>query len=145
MDVYTEEEVERLNALGEQLKASVEGVLKKHGVVKQEFVKSAPCPEENELESPFTGSQVNGAVQSSITEQEPRMFISGKGSMLSIHFSGESEKSLLALFWHHMLGNGIYLATRGFITLNLELRLEHVQKFVAATEAFVVEFKEALL
>ena len=72
------------------------------------------------------------------------MWISGKGSMLNIHFMGESEKSLRAIFWHHMLDNGIYLAQRGFITLNLELTESHINKFIDAMESFLGRYAQAL-
>lgn len=108
LDVYTEKEVERLNALGEKMKISVEDVLKSHGASKA------------------------------------RMYISGKGSMLAINFPWINGKPLLAVFWHHMLKNGTNLAPRGFIAMNLELKPEHIEEFVAATEFFVVNFKEAM-
>jgi len=115
MDIYTKEEVERLNALGEKLKTSIEAVIKKHGI-------STPEP-------------------STSTETQSLMSISGKGSMLAIHFSGEQAKSLLKLFWHYMLKNSIYVAPRGFMALNLELTQQHVDAFVVATELFILKYK----
>jgi glutamate-1-semialdehyde 2,1-aminomutase len=139
MDIYTKEEVKRLNALGEDLKSSIEALIKKHGISEH---KPSNKTESNELESPFTGQADE---PSETRDESPRMSISGKGSMLAIHFSGESGNSLLALFWHHMLENGIYLAPRGFMALNMELKQKHVDAFVAATEEFVVKFKQALV
>jgi glutamate-1-semialdehyde 2,1-aminomutase len=139
MDIYTKEEVTRLNALGECLKSSIEAVIKKHSIAES---KPSTDTEMEELESPFTG---RAQEPNEMPDQNPRMSISGKGSMLAIHFSGESGNSLLALFWHHMLDNGIYLAARGFMALNLELNQKHVDAFVAATDAFVVKFRQALV
>ena len=63
---------------------------------------------------------------------------------MNIHFSGESEKSLQALFWHHMLEDGIYLAQRGFVALNIAMDGSHVEKFLKATEGFVAMYRGAL-
>ena len=151
IDIYTEGEATRLNTLGEKLKASVEKILQKHGITGP--MKEVRCPKKNELESPFTGAQASSpqtgiSVESlSLSENEKGnvgMWISGQGSMLNIHFSGESEKSLRGLFWHHMLENGIYMAQRGFIVLNLELTEMHMEKVIRAVEGFVVKYKGAL-
>lgn len=64
--------------------------------------------------------------------------------MLCVHFSGECEMSLKALYWHHMLDHGIYMAQRGFMALNLELGAEHVQAYVKAAGEFVVKWKQVL-
>jgi glutamate-1-semialdehyde 2,1-aminomutase len=151
MDIYTEDEVVRLSALGETLKSSVESVFEKHGITGPK--KEVRCPKKNEDESPFTGTQSSSpqtgiSVESLSLPENGKgnvgMWISGQGSMLNIHFSGESEKSLRGLFWHHMLENGIYLAQRGFIALNLELTEAYVEKFVLAVEGFVGKYRGAL-
>jgi glutamate-1-semialdehyde 2,1-aminomutase len=151
LDIYTEDEVLRLNALGEALKAGIEKTLSKYELAPP--VKKEPCPIKNELESPFTGTQSQYpdkeiSVESlSLAEKKDgatSMWVTGHGSMVAIHFAGESENSLLALFWHHMLDNGIYLAQRGFVALNLELTEKHVEKFVAAVDGFVGKYRQAL-
>ena len=43
-----------------------------------------------------------------------------------------------------MLNEGIYLAERGFMALNIELRSEDVDAFVTATEKFVSKYKPML-
>jgi glutamate-1-semialdehyde 2,1-aminomutase len=149
MDIYSEAELTRLNALGESLKSGVGAILAKFEIAGAQK-KKGPCPEKNELESPFTGAQSDSptneiSVESlSLSEARPGMWISGQGSMLCIHFSGESEKSLLALLWHHMLESEIYLAQRGFMALNLELNKGHVDKFLVALEEFVSKNRQAL-
>jgi glutamate-1-semialdehyde 2,1-aminomutase len=148
IDIYNKNAVKRLNALGESFKSGLEAILTKHSIKKQ--VNKLPCPQKNELESPFTGTQSerpsNGTTVESLSlEERSSMWISGKGSMLCIHFSGESEKSLLALFWHHMLDHRIYLAPRGFIALNMELKEEHISKFLEAVEKFVEKYQQALV
>jgi glutamate-1-semialdehyde 2,1-aminomutase len=64
--------------------------------------------------------------------------------MMNIHFSGPSEKSLQALFWHYMLEQGIYLAQRGFVTLNIEMNEGHIEKFLTAADGFVATYQGAL-
>ncbi len=153
IDIYNDEEVKRLNALGDSLRASLQAILAKYGIKQPKTAVHAPCPQKNELESPFTGMQCslpsNSISVESLTLSEgddakPSMWVSGRGSMMSIHFSGESEKSLQSLFWHHLLESGIYLAQRGFVTLNIELNQQHIDNFVTAAQGFVVRYQQAL-
>jgi len=151
LDIYTEEQVKRLNALGEDLKLRIEVLLEKHNVNADTRKKVAQSGQTNGLECPFTGlglnpeNEVSPSTESlSISNQPSAMCISGKGSMLNIHFAGESEQSLRALFWHHMLDQGIVLAQRGFIALNIELNETHISKFVAGTESFLQRYAQAL-
>jgi glutamate-1-semialdehyde 2,1-aminomutase len=151
MEIYTKDEVLRLNALGEGLKTSIEKVLAKYELTP--VPKKGPCPMKNELESPFTGEQsdypdkeisVESLSLAEKSDGRTNMWVSGQGSMLVIHFAGASEKSFLALLWHHMLDNGIYMAQRGFMALNLELTEKHVEKFVAVLDNFVGKYRQEL-
>lgn len=72
------------------------------------------------------------------------MWVSGRGSLMSIHFSGMYEKTLQACFWHYMLKHGIYLSQRGFVALKIELKETHIDFFVDAVEQFLSEYGEAL-
>ena len=72
----------------------------------------------------------------SVDISEERIWISGRGSILAMHFKGKKSEVLKALFWHHMLDNGIYMAPRGFVCLNVEHERQHIDKFVAAVEDF---------
>ena len=74
----------------------------------------------------------------------PPMYISGIGSILSMHFP-PSSPHLYSLFYHHMLSKSIYLAERGFMALNIELGMEEVEKFVEATGEFVDRFRDVIL
>jgi glutamate-1-semialdehyde 2,1-aminomutase len=151
MDIYTEIEVQRLNALGENLKSGIEKVLTKYGLTV--VPKKGPCPMKNELESPFTGEQSGYHAKEisveSLSLAEKRdgatnIWVTGQGSMVHIHFAGESEKSFLTLLWHHMLDHGIYMAQRGFMGLNLELTDVHMEKFIEAIDGFVGKYRQAL-
>ena len=151
MDIYAEGEVLRLNTLGESLKASIEKVLEKYELTIAP--KKGPCLMKNELESPFTGEQSDYPEKSitveSLSLAEDRdgrtsVWVTGQGSMIAIHFSGDNEKSFLALLLHHMLDNGIYMAQRGFMALNLELSEKHMEKFATAFDSFIGKYRQAL-
>lgn len=152
IDLVTEEEIRRLNGLGEFLKESISKILEMHGIYTRSTTQSTqPCSEMNELESPFTGMQsptkpfaTKPAEPLSTSTATPTMCVSGRGSMLAIHFSGESEGSLRSLFWHHLLESGIYIAQRGFVSLNMSIQEDHAQKFVDAVETFVGRYRPAL-
>ncbi|KAH6683007.1 glutamate-1-semialdehyde 2,1-aminomutase [Halenospora varia] len=147
MNIYNDEKLKALNSLGERLKKGVEDVLLKHGIAPPQQngalkMNGISNTEKHELESPFTGLSISSEKE---TEKKAKMWISGQGSMLCMHFSGESEKSLKALFWHHMLDKGIYMAPRGFMGLNLELKESHIENYVKAVEEFVGRYRDALV
>lgn len=145
-EVLDEEVMDSLNALGERMKGLVESVLREHGVVG-----------ENNAQKP-TLETINGHTNPHITNETstppppthsphtpPRMSITGIGSLLGIHFSGPNKDTLQPLFFHHMLEENIYLAPRGFIALSIEIKLNHVEHFVAALDRFVSRYKQALV
>lgn len=137
MDIYDQDAVERLNAWGERLKAGVEKVLDKYGV--RPLLKlTKPDAENSNNEISVEDISLEYKHQNGI------MWISGQGSMLNVHFSGNSKASLQPLFWHSMLDQGINIAQRGFIALNLELREEHIEKFIKAVDSFVARYRTAL-
>ncbi|KAH6721694.1 putative acetylornithine aminotransferase [Leptodontidium sp. MPI-SDFR-AT-0119] len=146
MDIYNEHEVKRLNALGDDLRRSIEKLLVEYGIrtFKKVSKVSSSATQENELECPFSGVVPNGKRVPSTQLQKNSMGVTGQGSMLNIHFYGPSENTLKALFWHHMLDYGIYMAQRGFIALNLELTAEHVSRFEESTREFIIRYEDAL-
>ncbi|KAL8909476.1 MAG: hypothetical protein Q9207_000156 [Kuettlingeria erythrocarpa] len=114
--VLNEQTTKRLNDLGELLKEKVQ------------------CAIDEAL-------GFKRAIQESKTDDIPLelpMYITGIGSILSIHLT---SPGLLSLFYHHMLSEGIYLAERGFIALNIELGVADVERFVASTGNFVKCYK----
>jgi glutamate-1-semialdehyde 2,1-aminomutase len=122
--VYNAEAVEKLNELGDRLREGVESVLKAHSV------------EGNIPNTPVTDELLTGPVE----ERPPVVFVKGIGSLLAIHFVGSKGEYLKPLFWQHMVQNGIYLAQRGFVSLNMELMEEHVDKFVQAVDGFCSKY-----
>jgi glutamate-1-semialdehyde 2,1-aminomutase len=150
IDIFNDVQVARLNALGDKLRSGIQDVLERNRIGARKF--KPLCPERFELESPFTGttasppsSSHSNASKDKDKTLSPRMSVTGYGSMLCVHFDGDSEKSLRALFWHHMLEEDIYLAPRGFIALNMEIGEADVEKFVAAVERFIGKYRGALM
>ena len=78
--------------------------------------------------------------QNEADPEEHCMWVSGVGSIMAIHFSGAYQEAMLELFFHQMLEQGIYLASRGFITLSIEITESDVENFLQATEAFVKRY-----
>ena len=74
----------------------------------------------------------------------PTMFVTGVGSMMAIHFSGQDKAMLQGLFYHHMLRKGIYIAQRGFIALSIEINDEHVDRFVESLREFCKDWLDLL-
>lgn len=146
MEIYDEDAVKKLNALGEDLRQRVETLLVEYGIrsFKPSSKASPSTIQKNELECPFSGIVPNGKRIPSSQLQKNSMGITGQGSMLNIHFYGPSENTFKALFWHHMLEHGIYMAQRGFIALNLELTDGHVGRFEEATREFMIRYEDAL-
>ncbi|KAH7357283.1 putative acetylornithine aminotransferase [Rhexocercosporidium sp. MPI-PUGE-AT-0058] len=146
MEIYNEHELKRLNTLGDDLRQRIENLLVEYGIrsFKPRSNAASSATQANELECPFNGIVPNGKRVPSSPLQKNSMGVMGLGSMLNIHFYGPSEKTLKALFWHHMLDCGIYMAPRGFVVLNLELTDEHVGRFEEVTRKFIIRYEDAL-
>jgi glutamate-1-semialdehyde 2,1-aminomutase len=151
LHLFTEDKLVALNELGEDLKKRVEDVLHRYKIPPPP---PAPPKVKTNQDTIFEDSTSNSPPIHSLSldnkrpdsgaSEEPGMYITGSGSMLAVHFCGPSHAQLQHLFWHHMVEEGIYMAQRGFIALNLELKDEHVERFVRATEIFVGKYKVAL-
>ncbi|KIY01943.1 uncharacterized protein Z520_02081 [Fonsecaea multimorphosa CBS 102226] len=111
------ETINNLNALGDRMRTQVETVLSNRGILEGTTVPSSP-------------------VTDAMPQRPPKMFIKGKGSLMAIQFTGPEATTLQDLFYHHMLAQGIYIASRGFVALNIMLTEEHVAMFVRAVEGF---------
>ena len=108
LKIYDRETMEALNSLGEVLRERVNGVLRMFGL----------------------GSE------GSKGEHKTCIWMSGQGSLIAMRFSGAEVDTLKALFWHHMLEQGIHLSPKGFMALNIEHHVEHVDRFVGGVESF---------
>lgn len=93
-------------------------------------------------------STINDIVAKHLPTQKgsiPRVVATGIGSLLNLTFTGSNKDILQALFYHHMLDQGIYLASRGYVALNLEITQEHIATFVRAVETFITLYREHLV
>ena len=109
--IYDETALRRLNELGDGLKMRVNSILMEIGLGTEHGMKEGLS-----------------------------IWMSGRGSILAMRLAGKHAETVKALFWHHMLEHGVYLATRGFVALNIELDESHVDKFVNAVEVFVKKY-----
>jgi len=126
--LLTPEKLDALNSLGDSMRQKIESVLSKRG-----------------FEGVMPSSPVTEAMHSAQHPQRPpKMFVKGVGSLMAIQFAGPDKDLLQGLFYHHMLDHGIYMASRGFIALNIMLTEEHVAQFVQTLEAFCDRFEASL-
>ncbi|ETI20665.1 hypothetical protein G647_07007 [Cladophialophora carrionii CBS 160.54] len=128
--LLTTEKLDALNGLGEKLTSQVVDVLSNRDILRDATVPAAPVADEmHAAQHP---------------QRPPKMFVKGVGSLMAVHFAGPDREVLGGLFYHHMLEQGIYMAQRGFVALNIMLTDEHVALFVNAVEAFVQKWEQAL-
>lgn len=142
LDIYTASEVNRLNALGEDLRENIQSVFIKHGLYSENF----PGPSTGFVE--IDSLQKNTVVQLETEGNEPidlpPIFVTGRGSMLNVRFSGDDASLWHALFYHHMLRSGINIAVRGYTALHLCVSPSDCDAYVRSIEAFVVEHEPML-
>ncbi|KAI9847379.1 MAG: hypothetical protein M1837_002567 [Sclerophora amabilis] len=139
-NLLDEQALAKLNGLGEEMKRRIEDVLGKNGISSTAPINDSVNGYHEEEEEAVDSK---GLLFDSVQET-PIMYVNGVGSMLCIHFSGPDQSVLQALFFHHMLKEHIYIASRGFIALSIEIRPNHVDHFVAALERFVLHFLQVL-
>ncbi|MCJ1372835.1 hypothetical protein MMC20_004060 [Loxospora ochrophaea] len=137
-DILNEHVINELNELGDKMKTMVKQVLEKYSTGLENVANEPPIQSTN-------GVHKNGDSTRPHKTSHLNMYINGVGSILNIGFSGTEKALLLQLFFHHMLDEGIYLAPRGFIAMSIEIRLQHVEKFAAAVESFVVKYRPFLV
>ena len=151
-----EQQTAKLNALGEQMKQMLENVINENlGVQKAGIngqankadgtngaLETPANPPTNELSNGHQHAKHGTSSNSPI----PKLWVSGLGSILVIHFAlSPFQSTLQSLFYHHMLTKGIYLSERGFIALSIEITLQNVKAFADATAHFVTEYRVMIL
>ncbi len=77
------------------------------------------------------GDSLRRSLNGAMADQTPRMWVTGRGSMLSVH---AEDDRLLDLYFHAMLADGHYLARRGFIALSFEIEDSQCERLVSDTE-----------
>jgi glutamate-1-semialdehyde 2,1-aminomutase len=144
LDIYNAGEVDRLNKLGETLKIKVQQILIDAGVY-PDTVKNASS---NLIE--IDSLKHDNTVQldeDSKTQLDhlPPMFITARGSMLNVRFSGPDAPHWQALYYHHMLARNIHIAVRGYTPLTLRATEAHIDDYVKAVQDFVQMHKHQLI
>lgn len=117
---------DRTNALGDSMRVQITKLLFDYGVIPASH---APLSDDPDIDTVPRGM----------------MWISGIGSINTIHFGFHDNRGdLRQLFYFHMLENGIYLAERGFIVLNITHTEADVTEFVEVIEKSVDKWKTVL-
>jgi glutamate-1-semialdehyde 2,1-aminomutase len=140
--IFDASEVSRLNGLGDSLKRAVQELFIKQGLYPESI--TDPSTDLFEIDS-LESDDVMQAGDSNILGKAPPMFITSKGSMLNIRFSGPNAAAWQSLFYHHNLANGINIAVRGYTPMNICLSEDDVEKYVSAIKSFVLEHQTELL
>jgi glutamate-1-semialdehyde 2,1-aminomutase len=146
--LLTEARIDELNSRGEGMRKAVEAQLAAFGI--QGAIPDAPLPDSLSVASSLTQNGDGDVETSSARSLEarysmpPNMFITGVGSLMTIHFAGPNKALLQGLFYHHLLQKGIYIAQRGFIALSIEIHDHHVDQFVQALKEFCEIWVEIL-
>ena len=125
--LLSEEVLGVLNGRGTKLQERLGDVLKKHRILGMAEKGDVAMPDR-----PLT----DALHEEESARQYPKMFVTGMGSLMTVHFIGPERTLLQPLFFHWMLNQGVYLAQRGFMALNIELKDEHMDKYVEAVDAF---------
>ncbi|KAF3005691.1 hypothetical protein E8E13_005258 [Curvularia kusanoi] len=134
LEIYNADAVDRLNNLGETLKAKVQQILIDYGVY-PDMIKNASS---NLVEIDSLHHDVTVQLDEDTTKLIlPLMFITARGSMLNVRFSGYDSAKWQALYYHHMLARNIYIAVRGYTALTLCVTDAHVDSYTNAVEDFV--------
>lgn len=79
------------------------------------------------------------------SQHEAKMFVIGRGSLFAIRFRGPESVALRELFYHHLLDKGIFIASRGFLALTVEITDEHCARLLRAVEGFIDKYRLALI
>ncbi|KAF5680609.1 acetylornithine aminotransferase [Fusarium heterosporum] len=143
LDIYNADEVDRLNKLGEDLKTKVQRVLIDEGIYPTS-VKNASSTliEIDSFQRPVTLK----LEEDSTTQLDlPPMFITARGSMLNVRFSGPDAGKWQSLYYHHMMARNINIAARGYTPLSLCVSEENVNSYTHAIQEFVQMHKSQLV
>jgi glutamate-1-semialdehyde 2,1-aminomutase len=136
LDICDSETIKDLSALGEDVKKLIKEALYQYGVA----IPPGADEEYEELE-------IDSFDESSHLLAEKvgtRMFVTGHGSLVNVRFHGGDADMWQGLFYHHMLEQNIYLATRGYMALTLETTNEDVNNLVKAVTGFVRRYSSDL-
>ncbi|KAK6528578.1 hypothetical protein TWF281_009817 [Arthrobotrys megalospora] len=111
LEILTDEVLEKMNALGEDLRKELNELCEKYGVQEKMWVTGV-----GSLMALHFGERKEG---------QWREYVKVKSTDLG------------DLFWFWMVQNGVYLARRGFVALTIGHRREHIERFLEVTEEFL--------
>jgi glutamate-1-semialdehyde 2,1-aminomutase len=127
--ILTREVMRDVNALGDYLRNSVSQLLAERGIIPASASSETCDPSDPDIDSVPRG----------------QMWVSGIGSINTVHFGRNDELTdLRDLFYFHMLENGIYIARRGFMALNIQQTRAHMDRFVDTVKSFVDRWEHLL-
>jgi glutamate-1-semialdehyde 2,1-aminomutase len=143
LDIYNADEVDRLNKLGEDLKTKVQRIL----IDECLYPDTVTNASSNLIEIDSFQRDVAVQLDEDPTTQLdlPPMFISARGSMLNVRFSGHNAAKWQALYHHHMLARNIHIAVRGYTPLTLCAKEAHIDEYTVAIQEFVRMHKLQLI
>ena len=133
LDIYNEQKVNEFNARGDRMKAGLTKLLLETGLYPQEHAEH--LQDIREIDS-FEGETRLYTGDDQLIPL-PRVLISGRGTMLNLRFTGTDASEWHSLYYHFMLDQGIYMASRGYTPMNLEITDEDVDMFVGAVRKFI--------
>lgn len=143
LDIYNADAVDRLNKLGEILKAKVQQILIDNGIYPDTVKKASSNLVE--IDSFKHGLTVQLDEDTTTKLSLPPMFITARGSMLNVRFSGPDAAKWQSLYYHHMLARNINIAVRGYTPLTLCATEAHIDDYANAIQEFVQLHKDHLV
>jgi glutamate-1-semialdehyde 2,1-aminomutase len=89
------------------------------------------------------GERLRQGLRGTLGQRLPGLVsISGISNVTSVTFGGQDGTSLRHLLYHFLLQRGIYVSSRGFISLNITHQDEHVDRLLAAVDEFAAMVSE---
>ncbi|OAA54287.1 aminotransferase class 3 [Niveomyces insectorum RCEF 264] len=139
LEIYDADAVADLNARGRRLKDGITAALFDAGLYPKEH--AAYLTDVVEVDSFVDDTKLYIGPETPPLPLPP-VFLASRGSMLNLRFSGPDAGHWHNLYYHFMLERGIYMASRGFTPLNLVIRDEDVDMFIAAVRDFLEIYKQ---
>lgn len=168
LEVLTPSVLAELNARGDRLRHALDEVLRRYGLGGSTAYDNASSSSSTtttttntaqgkamrEVRKATAGDDGHGLPIRPLSEAEhedpevykayPRVFVKGRGSLLTMHFLGPEREGWQRLWWLGMVERGWWVAGRGFVALNVMLGGEDVQGFVEGVEGWLSDKAEAL-
>lgn len=160
LDIFTPDKVAELNTRADRMKTAITQILFDAGLYPSSKLALHHLQDVCEIDSfdgptrLYPGPIAHGVENDDDDKHKdtvaaplplPKMYISSRGSLLSVRFTGDDASQWHNLYYHFMLDKGIYLASRGFTPLNLEISDDDVDEFVAAVREFVTLHRDAMI